>query len=176
MKKGKPISLRSGLGKYTAREGKLPKYGLTLHDLGELIRRAGEADGFIVESEFKVPGERGKRYAMKLDWVWLDPKQQDQPVVAFEIEGWGVDPRSIAADRRKFEACGAPINILALFSIDHNRTPKPRPPGNKNPKQWVKENLKKTSAVISVYQDHEFMEPGGIEALQRQAKRKHKNV
>ena len=171
MKKGEMKSLRTGLGKHTPRAGKLPGNGLTLHDLGDLIRRAGVAAGFIVESEFKVPGVKGKHNAMKLDWVWLDPKQQVQPVVAFEIEGWGVDRRSIAADRRKFEACRARINIVALFCIDHDRTLKPRPPGNMNPYTWVKENLKGTSAVISVYQDYELMKRDGIEKIQRLAKK-----
>lgn len=73
-------NLHVGLGGYEPRAEDLPDHGLTLHDTGELLKRAGIQAGFCVESEYKV-GD-----AWKIDWVWLF---DDKPVVAIEIEGSG---------------------------------------------------------------------------------------
>ena len=59
---------------------------LTLHEAGELIRRAALELGFIPISEHQVPSkitESGFRY---VDWVWCDPDTRSI-VAAFEIEG-----------------------------------------------------------------------------------------
>ena len=52
-------NLRNGLGGQPPRMSALPALGLTLHELGELIRRAGCAAGFIVESEYQVRPQVG---------------------------------------------------------------------------------------------------------------------
>src|SRR4030067_2694757 len=173
----KRVGLRDGLGDYLPRRGELPKNALTLHDLGELIRRAGQDADFIVESEFKVSLDRD-RLAKKIDWVWLARGQELKPIVAFEIEGRNVDPRSIAADCMKFKKCKALINVFALFQVDHDRTPKPETPNGQLPEDRVKDWVKKYKQGVQVeaYRDEQLMASEGIERLQTSALNKLRKI
>ena len=166
MGKKKRLGLRDGLGGYLPRS----KNALTLHDLGELIRRAGQDVGFIVKSEFKISLDQDQ-LAKKIDWVWLAPGQEKKPIVAFEIEGRNVDPRSIEADCKKFKKCKALINVFALFQVDHDHTPKPESPKGQLPedrvKGWVKQS--KQGVQIEAYRDEQLMAPEGIERLRTAA-------
>lgn len=137
----------------------LPEFGLTLHELAELIRRAGRAAGFIVESEYKVRSG-------KIDWVWLMGESL-QPALAFEIEGRDVDARSVAADIEKFRECGASINVMALFQVDHNRTPKGLPSGLLPPQSRVRRLA--ADFPMEIVLDEELMIAGGIEQFQARA-------
>lgn len=116
-------SLRYMLGNYVRRNKSLPEHGLTLHDLGELLRRAGLAAGFIVESEFRVSLDNRLRDS-KIDWVWLSPEEPWKPILAVEIEGRDVAPKSVKEDVAKFKKCEPIIKVIALFQVDHDRTPK----------------------------------------------------
>jgi hypothetical protein len=156
--------LRRGLGGQTARTGLLPEHGLTLHELAELVRRAGRAAGFIVESEYKVLPETGRKG--KIDWVWQSAKSL-KPVVAFEIEGRDASPTSVVADVAKFRECGAGINVIALFQVDHNRTPKSVPPHGLSPQAWVRQVV--GEFPVEILLDVDLMAPGGIERLQERA-------
>lgn len=77
--------LREMLGGYAPGPNRL-----TVHDLGELIRRAGRAAEFEVQSEYRLPFS--SRSAGEIDWVWLD---QGLVVAAFEIEGQNAAPKSL---------------------------------------------------------------------------------
>ena len=160
--------LRDGLGDYVPKDKNkpLPKDGLTLHDLGELIRRAGQKARFIVESEYKVL--RRGRHPMKIDWVWLSPKTL-QPIVAVEIEGPAAPRKSVKGDIDKFQRCKAPLYIIAIFQVDHDRSLKPKPAHDLLSKalQNAKENPR-----LKVVFDEGLMarEQGGIEELVRQAR------
>ena len=173
MGKKKRSGLRDGLGGYLPRS----KNALTLHDLGELIRRAGQDAGFIVESEFKVSLDRD-RLAKKIDWVWLVRGQEKKPIVAFEIEGRNVDPRSIAVDCMKFKKCKALISVFALFQADHDRTPKPEIPNGQLPEDRVKDWVKKYKHGVQVeaYRDEQLMASEGIERLQTAALNKLRKI
>ncbi len=156
--------LRSGLGGNTPRGGPLPEGWLTLHELAELLRRAGRAAGFVVESEYKVcPSSEGKG---KIDWVWLSAISL-KPVVAIEIEGRDVSPKSLAADVGKFRECAAVLSVVALFQIDHNRTPKRVPPRGLSPRAWVQQFV--GAFPVETILDEELMAVGGIERLQARA-------
>ena len=101
------MGLRDGIGQYGRTAELLPRGALNLHDLGELIRRAGWQAGFIVESEWKVPSDSLRR----IDWVWLDPEVPNRPVVAFEIEGPAAPADSIMNDEARFSAARAAIDF-----------------------------------------------------------------
>lgn len=171
--------LRSGLGLHHLRTGPIPELGLDLHDLCELLRRAGRSAGLKVQSEFKVSqkldGEvvtrqsearRLRRLAQRIDLVWLSP-DSEKPIVAIEIEGQGVNPRSVAEDVAKFRACGALLNLIALFQVDHDGSLKGRPPRGIAPRDWVRQNA--GEFAMEVLLDEELMKTGGAEALQRRA-------
>lgn len=154
------MALRDGLGGYGRPTGFLPEHGLNVHDLGELIRRAGWEVGLIVETEWKVPGSKLRR----IDWVWLTPEKPTTPVVAFEIEGPAVPLKSIANDEARLASAGAVIEIIALYSVDHNRTI--RDPSVADPVRRVEGLLRRKS--VRVYSDVELMrlgDPKGIESL-----------
>ena len=158
--------IREGLGGQPPRSNNVEPLGLSLPELGELIRRAGRKSGFIVESEFKVKAKHGG-HVRKIDWVWLSP-ETFKPVVAIEIEGQGVDPKSLANDILKFQECKALLqeckallNVVALFQVDHDRTIKRRPPHKVAPKDWVFQHTK--SFPLEIFLDEDFMISGGIE-------------
>ncbi len=59
---------------------------LTLHESGELIRRAALKLGLIPVSEYQVPSRSKEKGVRRVDWVWCDPDARSI-VAAFEIEG-----------------------------------------------------------------------------------------
>jgi hypothetical protein len=160
--------LRSGLGGYVARSEQLPTGSLTQHDIGELLRRAGLAVGFVVESEFKgtVRGPGGNR--RKIDWVWFAPQDRGRPIAAIEIEGRDVDEGSIDADRAKFGGCGAAVLMLVLFQVDHDLSPKGKPSHGADPVERARTLL--GMPEVEVLRDVDLMAPGGIERLQARAR------
>ena len=161
-------ALRSGLGGYVARHERLPTGALTQHDTGELLRRAGLAAGFIVESEFKrtARGPGGGR--RKIDWVWFSPQDRLRPIVAIEIEGRDVDEGSIDADHAKFADCGAAVLLLVLFQVDHDLSPKGKPSRGADPVERARRLL--AMPEVEVLRDLDVMAPGGIEGLQVRAR------
>ncbi len=167
MFEGDLMNLRTGIGKYIARDGKeLAKNALTLHDLGELIRRTGLDAGFIVESQFSVPRAPDGTNVRKIDWVWLHANSPN-PVVAFEIEGRDLPLKSLKADIRRLGASRAAMKVIALYQVDHNRTMMALHRGG-NPKQWVRERLGRSQ--IDIMLDEDLMAKDGIEKLVRAAK------
>lgn len=142
--------------------------GLTLHDLSELIRRAGLAAGFDVQSEFltKIVGRRNRR---RIDWVWLD--ETGSPIVAFEVEGHNVAPASLEGDHEKFASLpNTCIKVLALYSITNSHRLKALPPGESKPKRWVRNHWpERPMRGVKVLTDVELLAAGGIEQLQMAA-------
>lgn len=179
MPKKKMMDLRHGLGDYTPANGWLPPGGLTLHDMGELIRRAGIQAGFIVESEHWVSLGDGFRIR-KIDWAWLSKartvagSRRPQVVVAFEIEGPNVPPKSVKNDLARFKASEAEICVIALYQINSNRRLKDRPK-NDNYCLYVagiaqqQGNSDPNLLHLEVRLDVELIGPNGIEDLQRRA-------
>jgi hypothetical protein len=76
--------------------------GMTLVEVGEVIRRMGHAQGFEVIAEYPIAldGKRGK-----LDWVWRSAN--GKVVQAFEVEGANAPTHSINGDTAKFNALRA---------------------------------------------------------------------
>ena len=109
------------LGGYPDRGGTGPA-GLTLHDLGELIRRLGRQAGFEVQSEFKcTPGRKDA-----IDWVW---RREGKVVAAFEIEGRDTDEKSHRNDVRKLTCAsldrdGCRVRAIVFFQVNHDLNPK----------------------------------------------------
>jgi len=163
------MNLRTGLGRYVPRDNvELTTNALTLHDLGELIRRAGLRSGFIVETQFSVPrGESGKN-VRKVDFVWLDESRPQKPVVAFELEGRDVYPQSLKNDVSRLRASDAKLKVLALYQVDHDRTMMGSPPYGCAPKAWVKRHV--GAAKIVVFLDEELMAKDGIERVVTEAR------
>lgn len=162
-------NLQDGLGEYRFAREELPSGGLTLHDLGELFRRVGISAGFVVESEYKV--EVYDRDIRKIDWVWIDPKcSERKPTVAIEIEGRDVGNQSIHNDLEKFRACNAPLNIIALFQVDHNLTPKGPSSLNKC-REYVKIFCDNTPLKVEVFLDAELFSDEGIKKITESAQK-----
>jgi hypothetical protein len=162
------VEIREGLGDYspTTETGHL-----TLHDLGELIRRAGKEAGFIVRSEYKVKCD-GHLQKKMVDWVWLDA---DKCIVAFEIEGRNVAKDSQQNDFTRFSTLCACINVLALYQVDHDHSPKPR--RRDGHMAWItgeyqkwRESRENPIEQPLILLDSDLMKEGGIESLQQQAK------
>lgn len=153
--------LREMLGGYAPSANRL-----TLHDLGELIRRAGRDAGFEVQSEFRL--SVGGGVAGEIDWVWLD---QGHVVAAFEIEGHNAAPASLAADYEKFVEVGSCLKVVALYSVSSKLAAKAMPPAGFAPQQWVAHHWPHAGMPgIQVILDTDLMAPDGIESIQRQAK------
>ena len=89
------------------------------------------------------------------------------PIVAIEVEGHGVYPKSITADISKFRDCGALMNVIALFQVDHNRTIKRLPPRGILPINWVLQHA--DSFPVDILLDEDLMVSGGVEKLQKKA-------
>jgi hypothetical protein len=113
--------IRSNLGLQIARSGsRLPNGHLTMHEIGELLRRAGRAADLAVTSEYHPwPGKRNK-----IDWVWWEDHTQSTAIAAFEVEGRDVQARSAVADRKKLGALAARKQFVILFQVDHDLQPK----------------------------------------------------
>jgi hypothetical protein len=138
------------------------------------LGRRIKAAGFLVQSEYKVCCVTKGR---KIDWVWLD-SQSHTPIVAFEIEGRYVNPKSQGNDFEKFAHCSACINVLAMVQLRHDGSPKKIREGT--PREWVERHFAAwhaqrvrdgASAIVcpEIYRDCDLMAPGGIEGLQRLA-------
>lgn len=139
--------------------------GLTLHELGELIRRAGRDAGYIVRSEYPVG--KGKRNSRRIDWVWLEGRN---PVMAIEIEGRNVPESSLKGDLRKFqELPSACPKVVALYTARGERSLS-LPLKRDHPAQWFQKMW--PSGAVLVASDTELLEPGGIKGLQDLARRR----
>lgn len=156
--------MREGLGSDDAE-----KAGLTLHELGELIRRAGRKAGFTVRSEYPVG--KGKRNSCRIDWVWQKGRT---PVMAFEIEGRNVPTSSLKGDMRKFQEL--PLScakVVALYTVrgDSSLT---LPRKRLTPAQWFQEKWQPREEFDSVHVtlDTTLLVRGGVEELQELAKRR----
>jgi hypothetical protein len=150
--------MRENLGYGNAEEA-----GLTLHELGELIRRAGRQAGFTVRSEYPVG--KGKRNSWRIDWVWQSGKKV---VMAFEIEGRNVPESSLAGDRRKFRELPASCaKVVALYTVRGDSSlglPRKR----RTPVEWFHQEWQPRDQLdtVDVKLDVELFAPGGIEQLQ----------
>lgn len=149
--------LREMLGGYAPGANRL-----TVHDLGELIRRAGRKAGFVVQSEYRQPFSSNS--AGEIDWVWLD---QDLVVAAFEIEGQNAAPKSLVADYEKFREIGNCLKFVALYSVSSKLTAQGMPPGGMKPNQWIAQNWPVADMPgVQVLLDTQLMATDGIEAIQ----------
>jgi hypothetical protein len=156
--------MREDLGNEDAKQA-----GLTLHELGELIRRAGRKAGFTVRSEYPVG--RGKRNSWRVDWVW---QKEGAPVMAFEIEGRNVPESSLASDKRKFqELPSSCAKVVVLYTV-RGEGALSLPRKRMMPAQWFQERWQPRDELDSVHVrlDTELLAPGGIEELQELAKRR----
>jgi hypothetical protein len=156
--------MRENLG-----NGSVEEAGLTLHELGELIRRAGREAGFAVRSEYPVG--KGKRNAWRIDWVWL---WGETVVMAFEIEGRNVPESSLAGDRRKFrELSSSCAKVVALYTV-RGETSLALPRKRRTPIEWMQEEWEPRHQLdtVQVTLDAELFAPGGIEQLQELAKKR----
>jgi hypothetical protein len=145
------------------------KAGLTLHELGELIRRAGRKAGFTVRNEYPVG--KGKRNSWRIDWVW---QIGSKPVIAFEIEGRNVPESSLAGDRRKFqELPPSCAKVVALYTVRGEQS-LALPRKRMVPAKWFEEMWQPRDEHDSVHVtlDTELLAPGGIEELQDLAMRR----
>jgi hypothetical protein len=139
--------------------------GLTLHELGELIRRAGRAEGYTVRSEYPVG--RGKRNSLHVDWVWLEGLN---PVMAIEIEGRNVPESSLMGDLRKFqELPPACVRVVALYTVRGERSLS-LPLKRDHPAKWFQKKWQMGAVLVT--SDTELLAPGGIEGLQDLARRR----
>lgn len=153
--------LRTMLGGYAPGADRL-----TMHDLGELIRRAGRDAGFEVQSEYRQALSSSS--AGEIDWVWLD---QDLVVAAFEIEGQNAAPKSLVADYEKFREIGSCLKFVALYSVSSKLTAQGMPPHGIAPRQWIAQNWPVSDMPgIQVLLDTQLMATDGIESIQGLAK------
>lgn len=106
--------LARGLGGYPGRKA---EDGLTLHDLGEFIRRVGVDEGYAVQSEFRVDPKTSKT---AIDWVWLE--SNGKVVAAFEVEGRDADKCGVERDKLKLSRrrLRGAVRVIALFQVNHN--------------------------------------------------------
>lgn len=157
--------MREGLGMYGQPE--LPAGGLTKHDLGELIRRAGVAAGFIVQPEYRA-------LHRWIDWVWLSPDQPDHIVMAFEIEGRDIGTgqrSSIENDIARFETHEllAEQCYVLLHQVRYRTVLPPRTQQSAaDPEGWIN-HLGGGAFHLQVKLDTQLMAPGGIEELMASA-------
>ncbi|MES2978012.1 MAG: hypothetical protein V4731_06290 [Pseudomonadota bacterium] len=136
-----------------------------MHDLGELIRRAGRTAGLEVQSEFRVPLSSGA--AGEIDWVWL---KNGTVVAAFEIEGSNAARNSLQADYAKFEALAGCIKVVALYSVTSQLKAKKLPPRELLPITRVEQKWPELGMPgVQVLLDTELMGPGGIKAIREKA-------
>jgi hypothetical protein len=155
------MDLREGLGRYPPRRGRtFSPLALTLHDVGELLRRAACQAGFAPEREWG-PGQGG------IDWVWFHADDDRNPVIAIEIEGPAVPEESLRRDAEKFASCSAEIKVLLLFTVSRDFTHKPNPPFGMSAEEHIRRFLRNPDVRIML--DADLMKPGGIEALQQEA-------
>lgn len=175
---------RDYLGNY--RGGKdLPLGGLTLHDIGELIKRAGQAAGFVVETEFradlrpyrsrleKIQPNKDPDKIQKdgyIDWVWLIEGDRERPVVAIETEGQDVKKDYLEVDCVKFDAAKADISVIVTFQVDKDLTLKGGP-RCKREDPFVRVNeYDSVRERALLYRDSDLMKEGDVlEELIRRA-------
>lgn len=142
-----------------------PPGALTLHETGELIRRAGLAAGFVVKSEVKV-GARKPDSKQKADWGWFQPGVSHATVL-FEVEGRNVADASLNKDARSFADYEAPLSVLVLFSVNHDHRPK----GKRRPEAVLhaRVNAKGRLRNFKVLDDTALFEGTALRALMAEA-------
>ena len=80
---------------------------MTLHEVGEVLRRAAYTKGLYPQPEYKVVGRR-------VDWVWKDAT--GLVVAAFEIEGQDVEKSKTRKSRGMKKDCES---MMAIQSCEH---------------------------------------------------------
>jgi hypothetical protein len=88
---------------------------LTLHELGELIRRLGLKLELRPVAEHPVPSKetvKGKRY---IDWVWKDSK--GKVVTAFEIEGANCGQQAVDKDADSLGNIKCKFKAVLLYQV-----------------------------------------------------------
>jgi hypothetical protein len=88
--------------------------GITLHEVGEIIRRLGSERGFDAVPEYRVVLPKEPRRLLKIDWVWL---RKGVPYAAFEIEGCNAPRRSVTLDLIKLNTLRATRKVLVTYDI-----------------------------------------------------------
>lgn len=85
---GRESGIRVGLGQLVDHSGdqRVRANMLSLHETGELLRRAGRVAGLVPRTEYLFH-DCGRNW--KVDWVWLNAA--GVPIAAFEIDGLDVD-------------------------------------------------------------------------------------
>jgi len=88
---------------------------LTLHELGELIRRQGLELDLRPVAEHPVPSKetvKGKRY---IDWVWKD--SNGKVVAAFEIEGANCGQQAVDKDSDSLGNIKCKFKAVLLYQV-----------------------------------------------------------
>lgn len=95
---------------------------MTLHEVGEVLRRAAYTKGLHPEPEYKIVGRR-------VDWVWKDTT--GQVVAAFEIEGQDVEKSKKEKSRGLKKDCESMMAIetcayryIILYQVSKRGQPK----------------------------------------------------
>jgi len=94
----------------------------TLHEVGELLRRAAIEAGLVACSEHRLKAF-GKFW--KIDWIWRK-KGGDDIVAAFELDGRSIDDKNTNKALISLSSIRAPTKYLILFQVDHDLKPKPK--------------------------------------------------
>ncbi len=128
---------------------KITPHMLTLHELGELIRRMGIQLGFRPVPEHQVTSDQtktGKRY---IDWVWKDAKT-NKVIAAFEIEGANCGMPAVNKDSNSLGAIRCKFKYVLLYQARKDKHLKL--------KAEIKKELKKlTSKKITLLLDTDLM-------------------
>jgi len=95
---------------------------MTLHELGEVLRRAAYTKGLNPVPEYKVVGRR-------IDWIWKD--RENKVVAAFEIEGQDVEKSRDGRSKGLKKDCeslmaieGCRERIIILYQVSKSGRPK----------------------------------------------------
>jgi len=94
---------------------------LTVHEAGELIRRAGLELGLIPKPEHQVPSDITKTGKRLIDWVWFDQKSS-KAVAAFEIEGANCRQEPVDKDLDSLGNIECPFKIVFLYQARRDST------------------------------------------------------
>ena len=127
--------------------------GLTLHELGELLRRLGRSAGFEVQTEFKcTPSQKDA-----IDWVW---RHAGRVVAAFEIEGRDTDKKSYVNDIRKLTSArldsdGCRVRAIVFFQVNHNLRSKSE---RDDPKGYVERWQIPNADRVQLFLDEQLLE------------------
>ncbi len=139
--------------KYAAND-KITPHMLTLHELGELIRRMGIQLGFRPVAEHQVSSKQTKSKKRYIDWVWKDAKT-NKVIAAFEIEGANCGMPAVNKDSNSLCAAKCKFKYVLLYQA------------RKDKRLTLRDDIKKefkklTSKRIKLLLDTDLMD-GGID-------------